>query len=207
VAGQEQPIHVLMVDLCGSPDYLDLIKAGLLAAIEAMPPTAHVGLLTYSDRIGMYDLRSYIPHVRYMPIPPGAEVCSMRLSELLPLEGFLVELEGFKDAIRDAIDSLEVVPCGDDVRCHPELHNVVSPNRRGFGAAMQAVVECFVEEASTCVHVVSFLSGVLPSGPQSAQWGSDGSCGRPTQLWPARPLALGGAFRGGGGMTDPIALP
>ena len=60
-----------------------------------MPPTAHVGLLTFGDRVGMYDLRSYIPHVKYMAIPAAGEV-PMGLTELLPLEGFLAELEGFK---------------------------------------------------------------------------------------------------------------
>ena len=50
---QEQPIHIFMVDLTGSHEYLDLVKAGLLASIEAMPPTCHIGELTYAFSVAL----------------------------------------------------------------------------------------------------------------------------------------------------------
>lgn len=45
------PMYVALVDVCGSDDYLELVKSALQAALEAMPAGALFGLVTFSNRV------------------------------------------------------------------------------------------------------------------------------------------------------------
>ncbi len=57
----------------------------------ALPPSSLFGLVTFSDRIGVYDLRSPIPHIKHIAIPESGD-CSLGLEELVPLSNSLVEV-------------------------------------------------------------------------------------------------------------------
>eukprot|EP00658_Telonema_sp_P-2_P076437 TRINITY_DN6688_c0_g2_i1.p1 TRINITY_DN6688_c0_g2~~TRINITY_DN6688_c0_g2_i1.p1 ORF type:complete len:161 (+),score=31.74 TRINITY_DN6688_c0_g2_i1:166-648(+) len=46
---QLQPLTILVVDVTGDGEYLEMVKAGLLAALDGIPPSQFVGLVTYSD--------------------------------------------------------------------------------------------------------------------------------------------------------------
>ena len=47
-----RPVYVALVDTCCSEDFLELVKGALLAALEALPPVALFGLVTFSDKVG-----------------------------------------------------------------------------------------------------------------------------------------------------------
>jgi Sec23/Sec24 trunk domain/Sec23/Sec24 helical domain len=119
--------YVFLVDLSGDTDYLELTKASILAALEAISPQAWVGLAVFSDRLGLYDLRSAIPHVRYARMPKSGPI-TLPLEDLLPLDEFLVQLgaddEGAKENIITAVESLNPLT-GDGSREfeeHDDMH-------------------------------------------------------------------------------------
>lgn len=58
---------------------------------KALPPVSLFGLVTFSDRLGVYDLRSPIPHIKHIAIPETGD-CSLGLEELVPLANSLVEV-------------------------------------------------------------------------------------------------------------------
>lgn len=53
------------------------VRSGLLAALEALPPYALFGLVTFSNRIGLHDVRAPAPAVRYVPIREGPAASSL----------------------------------------------------------------------------------------------------------------------------------
>lgn len=53
------------------------VRSGLLAALEALPPYALFGLVTFSHSVGLYDVRSKVPSVRYVPIKDGHAASSL----------------------------------------------------------------------------------------------------------------------------------
>jgi len=64
---------------------------GIMAALEALSEYALVGLITFSDRIGLYDLTSADkPHVKYTSI--ASEGASVDLVDIFPLGNFLKEV-------------------------------------------------------------------------------------------------------------------
>jgi len=145
---QEQPVHWLLVDTTSDGEFLEMVKGGLLAAIDSMPDTAFVGLITFSNVLGIYDLRSAFPHVREVPIPKD-DVIGIEMGEVLGLSSIVVELGENRSAVQDAIDSLEV-------NQHSE-----APDQRGFGSALHAVVQFFLEEpALSSARVTCFIAGL-----------------------------------------------
>ncbi len=66
----EYPAYIFCVDISGRTEYIELVKSSILAAVEALSPQAWVGLAVFSSKIGLYDLRSAVPHVKYIRIPP-----------------------------------------------------------------------------------------------------------------------------------------
>ena len=45
------PAYIALIDSTGGPTYLELVKSALLAALEAMPPAALFGLVTFSNEV------------------------------------------------------------------------------------------------------------------------------------------------------------
>jgi len=45
------PLYVALVDVCCGEDTLELTRSALQAALEALPPAARFGLVTYSHRV------------------------------------------------------------------------------------------------------------------------------------------------------------
>ncbi|XP_068639472.1 protein transport protein SEC23 D-like [Aristolochia californica] len=64
------PVYVAAVDLASSEEFLELIKSALLAALEALGPGSLFGLVTFSHKIGLYDVQGPIPVVKNVFIPP-----------------------------------------------------------------------------------------------------------------------------------------
>lgn len=46
-----QPVFVALVATHGSADYIELVRNGLAAALEALPPNVLVGIITLSDTV------------------------------------------------------------------------------------------------------------------------------------------------------------
>jgi len=46
-----QPMYIALVDLTCGADFLELVKSGLLAALEAVPPSALFALITFSTKV------------------------------------------------------------------------------------------------------------------------------------------------------------
>lgn len=45
------PIYVALVDLTGGPDFLELVRTALQAALEAVPPSSLFALVTFADAV------------------------------------------------------------------------------------------------------------------------------------------------------------
>lgn len=104
---KSKPAYVLVVDVSGDEAFCESIKSSLLATLEALPPSSLIGLCTFSDRIGLYDLRSDIPHILYTQIPSdGKAPSAVPLSEVFPIDSFLVNLAENKNNIASAIESI-----------------------------------------------------------------------------------------------------
>ena len=43
-----------LVDGTGGPEFLDLVKAALLGALEALPASAHLGLVSFDDQASLW---------------------------------------------------------------------------------------------------------------------------------------------------------
>jgi len=48
------PVFVALVDLSrrADQDFVELVRCGLLASLEALPPYALFGLITFGDKVG-----------------------------------------------------------------------------------------------------------------------------------------------------------
>ena len=46
-----QPVYIAMVDMTCSGEFLELVKSGLLAALEALVPSALFGLIAFSSKV------------------------------------------------------------------------------------------------------------------------------------------------------------
>ena len=103
---EEYPTYIFCVDVSGNSDYIELVKSSILAALEALSPEVFVGICVFSDKIGLYDLRCSVPHVRNTRIHTNG-FCSVALEDMFPLKEFLVKLGTSKDNICAAVESIE----------------------------------------------------------------------------------------------------
>lgn len=142
----EFPSYVFLVDLSSNQTaYIDLVKSALQAALEGLSSMCWVGLVVFSTRLGVYDLRSHIPHVRYCRLPSTASADGS-LAELAgTLDSFLVRLDQHKDNIALAIESLA-------------SHAKGASTHRGFGGALHSVVSYLSSEPLNG-RLLMFLAG------------------------------------------------
>lgn len=49
---EAQPLYVAVVDAACSPEFLEVVRSALLAALEALPPAAFFGLITVAEEVG-----------------------------------------------------------------------------------------------------------------------------------------------------------
>jgi hypothetical protein len=47
------PVYLALVDVCCGEEALELMRSALQAALEALPPAARFGLITYSSRVSL----------------------------------------------------------------------------------------------------------------------------------------------------------
>ena len=73
------------------------MEEAITAGMEALPPDALFGLVTFDHRIGAWSLRnladqkhaSPLTHVHHIPVPKDSS-CGFPMRRILPLERFVV---------------------------------------------------------------------------------------------------------------------
>ncbi|KAJ8476497.1 hypothetical protein OPV22_020224 [Ensete ventricosum] len=160
---QARPVYVAAVDLCSSEEFLELVKSSLLAALEALAPGSLFGLVTFSHKIGLYDVQGPIPVVKNVFIPPESDgQLPVSLEDVMPLLAFLAPVETCKDQIATALDTLK--PTTSWERSTPTVQGLdgMFLGGRGFGSAMEALVSYLSSDYGNTfalARVFAFLSG------------------------------------------------
>jgi hypothetical protein len=144
-------------------EYIAAVQLGLQALIEALPRDSRFALVTFSDKIGLYNLTCTVPHVTYIGVDADANaVPQPSLAALLPLQLGAVPLHSHETRISQAITSL----IGASVSHSAE--------KRAFGAALDLVLDYVLPAGSPDaadllnVRVSCFLAGGINYGLGSA---------------------------------------
>lgn len=178
------PAYIALVDVSSTPEFLEVVKSALLAALEALDESAAFGLITF-DRacVGIHDLggeemmasrdhdaSQFTPSVRVVPLStePADTISavgmsmsvppsSVPLTDVVPLESMLASVGMHKERIIGAVEALS-----------PSKSHQPGA-RRAFGAAMEATCDLWActppcpKTAFGC-RVSAFLSGAPDSG-------------------------------------------
>ena len=149
---EERPAFVAVVDVSGSEDFVEVARTGILALLEALPPSALFGLVTFSSTVGVFDLRSAFPHCYHIPIPDQGEMPT-GIVDVLPAECMLVQIAANKHNITAAVESLTAananLPAG-------------TPRKNGLGACLDSLLESFETSADCTVRFITVL-GSMPN--------------------------------------------
>ncbi|XP_062183947.1 protein transport protein SEC23 D-like [Phragmites australis] len=158
------PVYVAAIDLSSSEEFLELVKSALLAALEALSPGSLFGLLTFSSKIGLYDVQGPIPIVKNVFIPPDSDgALHANLEDVMPLCSFLAPIDSCKDCIAEALETIKPMSSWEVAANTSEEHDhVLHQTTRGFGVALDALVNYLSLEygnAFELARIFAFLSG------------------------------------------------
>ena len=153
------PACVALVDVTAPEETLELVRAALVAALEAVGPHALFGVVTFSDRVSLHDVAGPAPAVRHVPISSRGHV-AIPLEDALPIRRLLAPVGRRKDAIVAAVESIASVSSssglsaagagaatvGGDAEVvarvggEDEKHASNHTSARAFGPALEAVL-------------------------------------------------------------------
>uniref|UniRef100_A0A0E0DDW3 Sec23/Sec24 trunk domain-containing protein n=1 Tax=Oryza meridionalis TaxID=40149 RepID=A0A0E0DDW3_9ORYZ len=171
------PVYVAAIDLSSSEEFLELVKSALLAALEAISPGSLFGLLTFSSKIGLYDVQGPIPIVKNAFIPPDSDgTLLVDLEDVMPLRSFLAPVDGCKDRIAEALETIKPISSWEITATASEVQDHALHHARGFGLAMDAVVNYLCSEYGSLfelARIFTFLSGPPNYGPGQIETRSD----------------------------------
>lgn len=160
---QARPVYVAAVDLSSSEEFLELIKSALLATLEALGPGSLFGLVTFSHKIGIYDVQGPIPVVKNVFIPPDSDGrLPVDLEDVMPLLSFLAPIDTCKDRIAAALETLKPTTSWERSSVAGQGSDGVLLGGRGFGVAMDALITYLSSEYGNTfalARVFAFLSG------------------------------------------------
>ncbi|EMS61482.1 Protein transport protein Sec24C [Triticum urartu] len=182
-----RPVYVAAVDLACSEEFLELIKSALLAALEALIPGSLFGLMTFSHKIGLYDVQGPVPVVKNVFIPPDSEEggLAVALEDAMPLLSFLApvglvslwislnckltyeQVDTCKDRIAAALDTLRPTSSWERGAASGQEADTVLLGGRGFGTAMSSLIDYLSSEYGSTfalARVFAFLSGAPDYG-------------------------------------------
>ncbi|KAK5830495.1 hypothetical protein PVK06_014290 [Gossypium arboreum] len=185
-----RPVYVAAVDLSSSEEFLELTKSALQAALEALAPGSLFGLVTFSHKIGLYDVQRPIPVVKNVFVHQDTEgILPIELEDVMPLLQFLAPVETCKDRITSALETLRPITSWERTPGAGQVLDGMLMGGRGFGAAMEALCNYFGSEYGNTfalARVFAFLSGPPDYGPgqldtrrygeQYASKGEDADC-------------------------------
>ncbi|KAG9440267.1 hypothetical protein H6P81_020432 [Aristolochia fimbriata] len=162
-AGQARPVYVAAVDLASSEEFLELVKSALLAALEGLGPGSLFGLVTFSHKIGLYDVQGPIPVVKNVFIPPDTDASlPFELEDVMPLFSFLAPVDTCKDRIAAALETLKPTTSWERTTAAGQGLDGILLGGRGFGSAMDALINYLGSEYGSTfalARVFAFLSG------------------------------------------------
>ncbi|XP_031503829.1 uncharacterized protein LOC116266660 isoform X1 [Nymphaea colorata] len=180
-----RPVYVAAIDLSSSEEFLELVKSSLLAALEALVPGSLFGLVTFSHKVGLYDVQGPIPVVKNIFIPPDADGdLLVLLEDAMPLLSFLApvcqyhfcgyyfimvcQVETCKDRIAAALETLKPTTSWERTTAAGQGLDGVLLGGRGFGVAMESLFNYLGSEYGNTfalARVFAFLSGPPDYGP------------------------------------------
>ncbi|KAG6496507.1 hypothetical protein ZIOFF_044374 [Zingiber officinale] len=170
---QARPVYVAAVDLSSSEEFLELVKSALLAALEgngsleikklpALVPGSLFGLVTFSHKIGLYDVQGPIAVVKNIFIPDSEDRLPVDLKDVMPLLSFLAPVEMYKDQIAAALETLNPTTSWERTTAAGQGNDGVLLGGRGFGVAMAALIDYLSSEYGSTfalARVFAFMSG------------------------------------------------
>ncbi|GAQ81540.1 sec23/Sec24 zinc finger family protein [Klebsormidium nitens] len=159
-----RPVYIAAVDLSAGEDFLELVKSALLAALEALPPAALFGLVTFSHKLGLYDCQGDIPVVKHVFIPPSTDsTLPLDLDDVMPLEALLAPVDVYKDQISNALDTLHPTSSWERTTAAGQPGDGSGGvGGRGFGTAMTALLKYVGGDENQLfvgARLFAFLSG------------------------------------------------
>jgi hypothetical protein len=119
-----------------------MVQNALAAAVSALNPTDLFGIITFSDSLGVYDLRAACPSVRQVQVPANGQL-PLTLDEVLPLPELLVPVEKFAAQIQAAIDSLALPEVEPEADAGGPSPNRKPKRKAAFGSAVWAGLGCY----------------------------------------------------------------
>ena len=130
------PAYIAVVDGSASEEVLELVRAGLHAALKALPNGALFGLISCTDTMTLHLLGGLHtqPHARHIPLPPSGKGEPLALLDAVSIDKLLTRID---DAGREraaaAIESLRgaVQEEGGDA----------APPRCGLGACLRSLAD------------------------------------------------------------------
>ncbi|GMH33418.1 hypothetical protein BSKO_01252 [Bryopsis sp. KO-2023] len=177
------PVYIALVDTVCSNEFLDCVKTALAAALEAMPASAMFGLISFDDRVRMFDAKGPVPVCKSIGVMDDGPLLTP-LEDIVALQRLLTPVGQFKDSILVALETLECSQ-GSPTSNLMDAPQVVSvelemkfsqPSRgQCFGAALQGVLQylhplskhtpqdsfnpSMAGKNSTAIRLLSFLNG------------------------------------------------
>ncbi|KAK3142681.1 hypothetical protein QOZ80_4BG0349890 [Eleusine coracana subsp. coracana] len=146
-AAAPTPVYVAAIDLSSSEEFLELVKSALLAALEALPPGSLFGLLTFSSKIGLYDVQGPIPVVKNVFISHDLDGgLHVDLEDVMPLCSFLAPIDSCKDSIAEALETIKPISSWEVAASTSEGQNHGLHHTRGFGVALDVLANYLSSE-------------------------------------------------------------
>lgn len=141
------PVYVALIDTTAPEETLELVRSAVLAAIEAVGPDALFGIVTFADRIGLYDVQAAAPSVRRVGLGKDGGL-AMPLEEALPLRRLLAPVGAFKEELAAAVETIAPAKSrfGSAGFSHPGVDDGTIDGgdgpvgRRAFGPALEATL-------------------------------------------------------------------
>ncbi|KAJ7538391.1 hypothetical protein O6H91_11G046100 [Diphasiastrum complanatum] len=163
-----RPVYIAAVDLSASEEFLELVKSALLAALEAIDAGALFGLMTFSHKMGLYDVQGPIPVVKHIIIPADVnEKIAVNLENVMPAQSFLAPVATNREHIAAALETLKPTSSWERATAAGQGGEGVPMGGRGFGVAMDALIDYLSAEqetAFTFARVLAFISGAPDYG-------------------------------------------
>lgn len=140
-------MYVCAVDVTGSDEHIELIKASLLAMLEGLPQHAAVMLLTFAHDVSVVDMRESVPH--FLHVSVGSDgFCDVALADVLPVVDLAVPVATHSACIAAAINA--IFPSSST---NPHTQHSSASTQRSFGPAMAALMQLQVVPLS--INLVS----------------------------------------------------
>jgi hypothetical protein len=129
----------------------------------AIGPGSLFGLVTFSHKIGLYDVQGPIPVVKHIMIPADMDGrIPVDLEMAMPLSSFLAPVESNKEHIAAALETLKPTSSWERATAAGQGIEGVTMGGRGFGVAMDALIKYLGTEHGVTfamARVFAFLSG------------------------------------------------